>query len=64
MNMLGALYPLSIVVLSLVVAVVYSVAQEPFVPMQDLKRQTLVRTGKLAGVLVVLIVLVYFLSRI
>lgn len=58
----GMLYVLSILVLTVVVAVVYSAAQEAFAPPRTVARQALKRGGKLAAVLLGLMLLVQLLS--
>lgn len=59
----GILYLVSVVALTIIVAVVYSAAQEAFASPQEVTRQALRRGGKLAGVLAGLAILVHFLSR-
>ncbi len=64
MPWVGIIYVLSLVGLTLVVASVYSAAQEAFAPLRVLARQTLRRSLKLLGVLGILAVMVHFFSRI
>ena len=62
--MTGVYFLSSAVVLTLAVAGVYSLAQEPFAPTRHLIRQWIRRSLKLAGVLVVIVTVVFFLSRV
>jgi hypothetical protein len=54
----------SMFLLTGIVVAVYSAAQEAFAPLPVVVRQALRRTGKLLGVLAVLAVAVFFLSKI
>lgn len=60
--MIGVLYLVSAMFLTVVVAVVYSAAQEAFAPPERIARQALRRMAKLAGVLAGLALVVFFLS--
>ncbi len=59
----GFLYTMSVILLSVVVAVVYSVAQEAFAPPKAVAKQAVRRGAKLAAVLAGLALLVQILSR-
>lgn len=59
----GIAYAVSMVVLTVVLSVVYSICMEAFAPPGRIVRQSLRRAGKLAGVLAVLAIVVYLLSR-
>lgn len=61
---LGIANLLSVFVLTGVVASVYSVAQDAFLPTSEIARRGLRRAGKLLGVLIVLAVAVHFLAKI
>jgi hypothetical protein len=61
---LGTIYLLSMLATAVIVAVVYSAAQEAHLPFAGVARQTFRRLGKLLGVLVGLAVMVYILSKI
>ncbi|MGI8907610.1 MAG: hypothetical protein ACR2IE_14095 [Candidatus Sumerlaeaceae bacterium] len=61
---LGWIYLTSMIGTAIVVAVVYSAAQEAHLPPLGVLRQSLRRFAKLTGVLVVLAVLVYILGKI
>jgi hypothetical protein len=50
--------------LTIVVASVYSAAQDAHLPLSGIARQTLRRSAKLLGVLLAIVVVVFFLSRI
>ncbi len=60
---IGVLYLLSVVLLSALVAVVYSAAQDAFAPPSVVTRQALRRGSKLGGVLAGLAILIHFLSK-
>jgi hypothetical protein len=62
--MMGIYFVASAIFLTVAVAGVYSVAQEPFAPAGRLWRQSLRRSAKLGGALVVIMVVVFFLSRV
>lgn len=62
--MSGALYIGSLFFLSAVVTVVYSAAQDAYLPLRGVARQTLRRAAKLLGVLAVLAIVVHVLSRV
>jgi hypothetical protein len=61
---LGAIYLLSMLATAVIVAVVYSAAQEAHLPFAGVARQSLRRLAKLLGVLAGLAVMVYILSKI
>ncbi len=60
---IGILYTVSVLLLSAVVAVVYSAAQEAFAPPEAVAKQAVRRGAKLAAVLAGLALLVQILSR-
>ncbi len=62
--MTGLYFVPSAIFLTLVVAAVYSIAQEPFASPARLLRQWARRSAKLGGVLVAIMVVVFFLSRV
>jgi hypothetical protein len=62
--MIGPAYIASLLVLSAVVVSVYSLAQDPDLPVAEIGRRALRRAGKLLGVLAGLAVVVFFLSNI
>jgi hypothetical protein len=61
---LGWIYLLSMLATAIIVAVIYSAAQEANLPPAGVARQSLRRLAKLLGVLVGLGVMVYILSKI
>ena len=61
---LGMIYLLSMLATAVIVAVVYSAAQEAHLGFGGVARQSLRRLGKLLGVLAGLAVMVYILSKI
>ncbi len=60
---LGVAYLVSLFVLTLVVVTVYSAAQDAHLTVRELIPRALHRAGKLVGVLGVLAIAVYFLSK-
>lgn len=61
---MGFAYLISLFLLAAVVALVYSAAQEAFAPWRRILEQALRRGAKLLGVLAVLAIAVYLLSKI
>lgn len=59
----GIAYAVSMVLLTIVLSVVYSICMEAFAPLARIVRQSLRRAGKLGGILAVLAAVVYLLSR-
>ena len=62
--MIGPAYVASLFALTVVVVSVYSLAQDPDLPLAEVCKRALRRAGKLLGVLVGLAVVVFFLSSI
>lgn len=60
----GIVFVSSMLALTIVVASVYSAAQDAHLPLSGIARQTLRRSAKLLGVLLAIVVVVFFLSRI
>ena len=60
----GFAYVFSLILLTTVVCVVYSTAQDAFAPIKTIAHNALRRAGKLVGVLGILAVAVYILSKI
>lgn len=60
---IGILYLASVVLLSVLVAVVYSAAQDAFAPPSVVTQQALRRGSKLGGVLAGLAIIIHFLSK-
>jgi hypothetical protein len=63
MTMHGVIFVTSLLWLTTVICVVYSVAQAPSAPVRSIARQSLRRMAKLGGVLVGLGIAVHFLSQ-
>jgi hypothetical protein len=64
MNTLPGLhFVVSLIFLTVVVASVYSIARDPFSCPRTLVRQSLRRGGKLLGVLALIMLVVFFLSK-
>ncbi len=62
--MSGLYFVTSLIILTLVLAGVYSLAQDPFAARERLLRQWLRRSLKLVGVLAGIMLLAFFLSRV